>query len=162
VKVPAGPGHLVPHTNHQTLDAQEGEEELDETEDERSNFAKTKSEDPDEWFPASSRPWSTTAIPQNGPVPQLQQAPSPVFEKDVKAGRDQARRSNKTTVSELADDLGELNLASRKAGQKVARPTRTRQSKSVSATEEDEDEDEGSIIVVQNVKGGEGQKKKKR
>jgi len=162
VKVPVGPGHSVPHTNHQTLDAQEGEEELDETEDEGSDFAKTKSEDPDEWFPASSRPWSTMAIPQNGPVPQLQQAPSPVFEKDVKAGRAQARRSNKTTVSELVDDLGELNLASEKAGQKAARPTRTRQSKRVSATEEDEDEDEDSIIVVQNAKGDEGQKKKKR
>lgn len=136
------------------LDAQDGEEGLDE---EESDIARTES---DEWLPASSRPWSTTAIAQNGPLPHLQQAPSPVFEKDVKAGHAQARRSNKTSVSELAHDLGELNLASKKTHQPAARPTRTRQSKTVSATEEDGDED--SIIVVRNTKGGEGQKKKKR
>jgi hypothetical protein len=140
------------------LDAQDGEEEFDETEDEGSDIAKTES---DEWLvPASSRPWSTTAIPQNGPLPHLQQAPSPVFEKDVKAGHAQAQQSNKTSVSELAHDLGELNLASKKTHQPAARPTRTRQSKTVSATEEDGDED--SIIVVQNTKGVDGQKKKKR
>ena len=134
------------------LDPQD-EEGFDGTEDEGSDIEKTES---DEWLPASSRPWSTAAIPQNGPLPHLQQAPSPVFEKDVKAGHTQARRSNKMSMSELAHDLGELNLASKKTHQ----PTKTRQSKTVSATEEDGDED--SIIVVQNTKGGEGQKKKKR
>jgi hypothetical protein len=133
------------------LDGQDGEEGFDETEDEGSDIAKTVS---DEWLPASSRPWPTTAIPQNGPLPHLQQAPSPVFEKDVKAGH--ARRSNKMSMSELAHDLGELNLANKKTHQ----PTRTRQSKTVSATEEDGDED--SIVVVRNPKGGDGQKKKKR
>jgi hypothetical protein len=139
------------------LDAQDGEEGSDETEDDGSDIAKTESDD---WLPASSRPWSTTAIPQNGPLPHLQQAPSPVFEKDVKAGHAKVRRSNKTSVSELAHDLGELNLTSKKTHQPAARPTRTRQSKAVSETEEDGDED--PIIVVQNAKGGEGQKKKKR
>ncbi len=171
VTVPAGPGHSVPHTSHQTvlkkvdrtsslLDAQEGEEGFDEMEDEGNDIAKTESDDPDELFPASSRSWSSKGIPQNGPVPHLQQAPSPVFEKDVKAGRSQARRSNKTSVSELAHDLGELDLAGEKAGQQAVRHMRTRQSKRVLPTEEDEDED--PIIVVQNTKGGEGQKKKKR
>jgi hypothetical protein len=161
VTVPAGPGHTARQTvtekvdrTSSPLDAQDGEEGFDETDDEGSDIAK------DEWLPASSRPWSTTAISQNGPLPYLQQAPSPVFEKDVKAGHTQARRSNKMSVSELAHDLGELNLASKKTQQPAARPTRTRQSKTVSATEEDGDED--SIIVVQNTKGGEGQKKKKR
>jgi hypothetical protein len=140
------------------LDSQE-EEEFDETEDEGSDIAKTES-DPDECYPASSRPKSTKAILQNRPSPHLQQAPSPVFEKDVKAERAQARRSNKTSVSELAHDLGGLNLAGEKTRQGAARPTGTRQSKRLPAAEEDEDED--SIIVVQNTKGGEGQKKKKR
>jgi len=135
------------------LDAQDGEEGFDETEDEGSDIAKTES---DEWLPASSRPWSTIAISQNGPLPHLQQAPSPVCEKDVKAGHAQAQRSNKMSVSQLAHDLGDLNLASKK----THHPTKTRQSKTVSATEEDGDED--SIIVVQNTKGGDGQKKKKR
>jgi hypothetical protein len=139
------------------LDAHDGEGGLDETEDEGSDISRTESDD---WLPASSRLWSTTAIPQNGPLPHLQQAPSPVFEKDVKAGRAQARRSNKMSVSELADDLGEINLVSEKSHQTAARPTRTRQSKAVSATDEDGDDD--PIIVVQNAKGGEGQKKKKR
>lgn len=139
------------------LDAQD-EEEFDETEDEGSDIAKTES---DKWLPASSRPWSTKAIPQNGPLPHLQQPPSPVFEKDVKAGHAQrAQRGNKMSVSELAHDLGELNLANKKTHQPAARSTRTRQSKEVSATEEDGDED--SIIVVRNAKGGDGQKKKKR
>jgi hypothetical protein len=164
VTVPAGPGRSARQTvteevdrTNSPLDFQDGEEESDETEDEGSDIAKTES---DIWLPASSRPWSTTAIPQNGPLPHLQQAPSPVFEKDVKARHTQARRSNKTSVSELAQDLGELNLASKKTHQPAARPTRTRQSKTVSAAEEDEEDD--SIIVVQNTKGGEGQKKKKR
>ena len=143
--------------NIRVTDAQDGEEELDGAEDEGSDIAKTES---DEWLPASSRPWSTTAIPQNGPLPHLQQAPSPVFEKDVKAGRAKARRSNKTSVSKLAEDLGELKLAGEKAHQPAARPSRTRQSKTVPVAEEDGDED--SIIVVQHTKGGEGQKKKKR
>lgn len=164
VTVPAGPGRSAPQTVREKvdrtsspLDSQDGEEGFDETEDEGSDIAKTES---DEWLPASSRPWSTTAIPKNGPLPHLQQAPSPVFEKDVKAGHAQARRSNKMSVSELAHDLGELDLVSKKTHQPAARPSRTRQSKTASATEEDGDED--PIIVVQNTKGGEGQKKKKR
>ena len=139
------------------LDAQEEDEEFDETEDEESDIAKTESDGPDEWFPASSRP---TATLQNGPLTHLQQAPSPVFEKDIKAERAQARRSKKTSVSELAHDLGGLNLAGEKTHQQAARPTGTRQSRRVTAAEEDEDED--AIVVVQNNKGGEGQKKKKR
>jgi hypothetical protein len=138
------------------LDSQE-EEEFDETEDE-SDISKTES-DPDEQYPASSRPKSTTAILQSRPLPHLQQPPSPVFEKDVKAERAQARRSNKTSVSELVDDLGGLNLAGEKTRQGAAQTTGTRRSRKVSAAE---DEDEDSIIVVQNAKGGEGQKKKKR
>jgi hypothetical protein len=63
-------------------------------------------------------------------------------------------------VSELAQDLGGLNLAGEKTRQQAARPTGTRQSRRVSEAEEDGDED--SIIVVQNSKSGEGQKKKKR
>lgn len=169
IAVPVGPGHSAPHTNHQTLkivdqtssplDSQE-EEEFDETEGEGSDIAKTESDDPDEWYPASSRPRSTTAILQNGPKPHLHQAPSPVFEKDVKAERAQARRSNKASVSELTHDLGGLDLAGEKTHRQAAGPTGTRQSKRVSTVEEDEDED--VIIVVQNIKGGEGQKKKKR
>ena len=168
VKVPTGPGHSASQTVTKKVErtssplAEDGEEGSDETEDEGedegSDIAKTESDD---WLPASSRLLSTTAIPQNGPLPYLQQAPSPVFERDVKAGRAHARRSNKTSVSELAHDLGELNLAaSENPHQPAARPTRTRQSNTVPTTEENGDDD--SIIVVQNAKGGEGQKKKKR
>ena len=165
--VPAVPGYSASHTNLtetvdrtiSPLDALEEEEEFDETEDEGSDIAESESDEPDEWFPASSRPRSTTAALQNGPLPHLQQPPSPVFEKDVKAERTQARRRNKTSVSELAHDLGGLNLAGEKTRQ-AARPSGTRQSKRVSEAEEDGDEE--SIIVVQNSKGGEGQKKKKR
>ncbi|KAI0001801.1 P-loop containing nucleoside triphosphate hydrolase protein [Russula vinacea] len=103
-------GHSASHTNltetvdptSSPLDALEEEEEFDETEDEGSDIAESESDEPDEWFPASSRPRSTTAALQNGPLPHLQQPPSPVFEKDVKAERTQARRRNKTSVSELA------------------------------------------------------------
>lgn len=140
------------------LSAHEEVEEFDETEDEGSDIARTESDDPDEWFPASSRPLSTTANGRPAVLPHLQQAPSPIFEKDVKAGRAQGRRSNnlKMSVSELARDLGGLDLASEKTPRKVTRSTR--QSTRASAAEEDED----SIIVVQSTKGGEGQKKKKR
>jgi hypothetical protein len=139
------------------LDAQEEDEEFDETEDDESDIAKTESDDPDEWFPASSRP---TATLQNGPLTHLQQAPSPVFEKEVKAERAQAQRSKKSSVSELAHDLGGLNLAGEKTRQQAARPTGTRQSRRATAAEEDGDEE--SVVIVQNNKGGEGQKKKKR
>ena len=166
VMVPAAPGHSAPQTVARKvdrisspLDAQDGEEGSDEMEDEGSDIAKTESDD---WLPASSRPWSTAASPQKGPLPHLHEAPSPVFEKDVKAGRTQARRSNKTSVSGLAHDLGELNLASEKSHQPAARPTRTRLSKTVSATDEGGDDDSIVVVQVQNTKGGEGQKKKKR
>jgi hypothetical protein len=152
----APPKGMVDRTSS-SLDLQEEDEEFDETEDEGSDIAKTESDDPGEWFPASSRP---TVIPQNGPLPHLQQAPSPVFEKDVKAERVQARRSKKMSVSELAHDLGGLDLAGEKTRQKAARSTGTRQSRRVPVAEEDEDED--SIIVVQHTKGSDGQKKKKR
>ena len=148
------PKDMIDRTSS-SLDPQEEDEEFDETEDEESDVAKTESDDPGEWFPASSRP---TVIPQNGPLPHLQQAPSPVFEKDVRAT--QARRSKKMSVSELAHDLGGLDLAGEKTRQKAARSTGTRQSRRVPAVEEDEDED--SIIVVQHTKGSDGQKKKKR
>jgi len=140
------------------LSAHEEEEEFDETEDEGSDIVGTEPDDPDEWLPASSRPLSTTANGQPVDLPHLQQAPSPIFEKDVKAGRAQARGSNnlKMSVSELARDLGGLDLASEKTPRKATRSTR--QSTRASAAEEDED----SIIVVQSTKGGEGQKKKKR
>jgi hypothetical protein len=60
------------------------------------------------------------------------------------------------SVSELAQDLGALDLAGEKAPRRATRSTR--QSTRVSAAEEDED----PTIIVQGVKGGEGQKKKKR
>ena len=150
----AAPKNIVDQTSS-SLDPQEEDEESDETEDEGSDIAETESDDPGEWFPASSRP---TVIPQNGPLPHLQQAPSPVFEKDVRAA--QARRSKKMSVSELAHDLGGLDLAGKKTRQKAARPTGTRQSRRAPAAEDDEDE--VSIFVVQHTKGSDGQKKKKR
>jgi hypothetical protein len=136
------------------LGASKREEETDETEDEESEIARAESDDPDEWFPASSRLLSTTT---NGSVPHLQQAPPPIFETDVKAGRTRARPGNKRTmsVSELTHDLGGLDLASEKTPQKTTRSTR--QVTRVSVTE-----DEDSIIVVPSAKDGEGQKKKKR
>jgi hypothetical protein len=139
------------------LGASEGEEELDGTEVEGSDIARAESDDPDEWFPVPSRPLSTTTNVRSGPLPHLQQAPSPIFKNDVKAGRAQVRPSNKKmSVSELAQDLGALDLAGEKAPRRATRSTR--QSTRVSAAEDDED----PIIVVQGVKGGEGQKKKKR
>ena len=139
------------------LGASKGEEETNETEDEGSEIARTESDDPDEWFPASSRLLSTTTNVQRGSLRHLQQAPPPIFETDVKAGRARARPGNKRTmsVSELTHDLGGLDLASEKTPQKATRSIR--QSTRASVTE-----DEDSIIVVPNEKGGEGQKKKKR
>ena len=141
------------------LGGSKGEEETDDTGDERSEIARTESDGPDEWFPASSRPLSTTTNVRKGPLPYLQRAPSPIFETDVvKARRERARPGdNKKTmsVSELTHDLGGLDLASEKTPQKATRSTR--QSTRVSVTE-----DEDSIIVVPSTKGGEGQKKKKR
>jgi len=135
------------------------EEESDEMEDDGDESAMAESESPDEWLPASSHAPST-AIIRNAPMPHLEQAPSPIFEQDVKARRAQARPSSKKmSVSELAHELGGLDLAN--ASEKTSRPASrpTRRSTRVPATEPEEDED--SIIVVQNVKG-EGQKKKKR
>jgi hypothetical protein len=60
------------------------------------------------------------------------------------------------SVSELAQDLGALDLTNEKTPQRATRSTR--QSTKVSVAEGDED----SIIVVQSIKGAEGQKKKKR
>ena len=139
------------------LGASKREEETDETEDEESEIARAESDDPDEWFPASSRPLSTTTNVQRGSVSHLQQAPPPIFETDVKAGRTRAQPGNKRTmsVSELTHDLGGLDLASEKTPQKTTRSTR--QVTRVSVTE-----DEDSIIVVPSAKDGEGQKKKKR
>ena len=139
------------------LGASQGEEETDETEDEGSEIARAESDDPDEWVPASSRPLSTTTNVQRGSLRLLQQAPPPIFETDVKAGRAKARPGNKRTmsVSELTHGLGGLDLASKKTPQKATRSTR--QPTRVSVTE-----DEDSIIVVPSAKGGEGQKKKKR
>ncbi|KAI9511778.1 kinesin-domain-containing protein [Russula earlei] len=167
VAVPAGHSYPGSHTEDQTmmeaidptsspLSSLE-EEESDEMEDEGSDIAKAESDEPDEWYPASSQPPSTMTITRNESLPHLQQAPSPIFEKDVKAGRARARPSvEKMSVSELADELGGLDLAIEKPRQRaIGRPTR--QSTKMSAAEEEED----SIIIVQNVKGA-GQKKKKR
>lgn len=160
---PSGPGHsaLRPNRNTTVVTGRratpspdvEGEEEIDETEDEGNASTKTAS---DEWVPASSRPSSTTAIVQSAPMPHLEQAPSPIFEKDVKAGRVQAQPSSKMSVSELAHDLGGLDLGNEKTPQQSTRSTR--QSKRVPVLEDDDD----SIIIVPNTKAGEGQKKKKR
>jgi len=138
------------------LGASEGEEELDETEDEESDIA-GESDDPDEWHPVPSRPLSTTTNAQNGTLPRLQRPPSPIFEDDVKAGRAPARPSNnlKMSMSELAQDLGALDLTNEKTPRRATRSTR--QSTKVSVAEGDED----SIIVVQSIKGGEGKKKKR-
>jgi hypothetical protein len=137
------------------LDAEEGEEELSETEDEGNASTRTTSDESEEWVPASSRLSSTTAITQKAPLPHLQQPPSPIFENDVKAGRAQARPGNKMSVSELANDLGGLDLSNEKTPR---HPTRsTRQSTRMLAAEDEED----SIIIVPNAKAG-GQKKKKR
>ncbi|KAH9968742.1 P-loop containing nucleoside triphosphate hydrolase protein [Russula dissimulans] len=167
VTVPAGRGHSDSRTNRETMMEMDDptssplsslEEESDEMEDDGGESVKAGSEEPDERFPASSR-LSSTAIIRNASMPHLKQAPSPIFEQDVKAGRAQARPSNKMSVSELAHELGGLDLA--RASEKTYRPASrpTRQSTRVSATEPEEDED--SIILVQNVKG-EGQKKKKK
>ncbi|KAF8271311.1 hypothetical protein EI94DRAFT_1878050 [Lactarius quietus] len=83
----------------------------------------------------------------------LDQAPSPIFEKDVKAGRPQARPGHKTSVSELARDLGGLDLSHGNASAPEPRPSR--QSTMMSVVKEEED----SIIVVPNAKASDGQKK---
>ena len=72
------------------LGASKREEETDETEDEESEIARAESDDPDEWFPASSRPLSTTTNVQRGSVPHLQQGPPPNFETGVITGRARA------------------------------------------------------------------------
>ena len=117
---------------------------------------KTESDDSDDWVPASSRPLSTTAIAQNASLPHLNQAPSPIFETDVKAGRAQARTGNKTSVSELARDLEGLDLSHEKASGPSTRASRQSTKMSVVAEEED------PVIVVPNAKAGDGHKKKKR
>ncbi|KAI0308027.1 P-loop containing nucleoside triphosphate hydrolase protein [Multifurca ochricompacta] len=141
--------NLSPHT-------EEGEDGFDETDDEGSATTETGSEDPDVWVPASSRPSSTVAIAQNMPSPQLEQAPPPIFEKDVKAGRVRARPSSQMSVSELARDLGDLGLRNERIPRRLTR--HTRQSTRTSVAEEEEE----SIIVVPNAKASDGQKKKKR
>lgn len=117
--------------------------------------SKAESDSSDDWIPASSRPLSTTAIAQNASLPHLNQAPSPIFEKDVKAGRAQARPGNKTSVSELARDLEGLDLSHQKASGSSTRASRqtTRMS---AVTEED------PVIVVPIAKASDGHKKKKR
>ncbi|KAF8272945.1 P-loop containing nucleoside triphosphate hydrolase protein [Lactarius quietus] len=132
------------------------EEEGESDESGGDGTPKTESDVSDEWVPASSRPLSTTAIAQNASLPHLDQAPSPIFEKDVKAGRTQARPGNKTSVSELARDLGGLDLSHEKASVPEARASQ--QSTRMPVVKEEED----SIIVVPNAKAGDGQKKKKR
>ena len=130
--------------------------EINETDDEGNATTKTASDDPDEWVPASSRPASTTAITQKAPLPHLLQPPSPVFENDVKAGRAQARRGIKMSVSGLANDLGGLNLNDEKTPRQSTRSTQ----QSTRMTTADDEED--SITIISNAKPGEGQKKKKR
>jgi hypothetical protein len=129
--------------------------EFNETDDEGNATTKTASDDSDEWVPASSRPASTTAITQKAPLPHLLQPPSPIFENDVKAGRTQARRGIKMSVSGLANDLGGLDLNDEKTPRQSTRSTR--QSTRMTAADE-----EDSITIVSNAKPSEGQKKKKR
>lgn len=117
--------------------------------------SKAESDSSDDWIPASSRPLSTTAIAQNASLPHLNQAPSPIFEKDVKAGRAQARPGNKTSVSELACDLEGLDLSHQKASGPSTRASRQSTRMSV-VTEED------PVIVVPIAKASDGHKKKKR
>jgi hypothetical protein len=131
---------------------EEDEGEADESGGDENT--KTESDGSDDWVPASSRPLSTTAIAQNASLPHLNQAPSPIFEKDVKAGRTQARPGNKTSVSELARDLEGLELSHEKASGPSTRASRQSTKMSVVAAEED------SVIVVPNAKAGD--KKKKR
>jgi len=134
---------------------EEEEGEADESEGDESTATKTESDGSDEWVPASSRPLSTTSIAQNALLPHLDQAPSPVFEKDVKAGRAQARPSNKTSVSELTRDLEGLELSHEKASGPSTRASR--QSTRMSVVVEEED----SVIVVPNAKASDGHKKKR-
>ena len=136
--------------------SEEEEGEADESGGDEDTATKTESDDSDEWVPASSRPLSTTAIAQNASLPHLDQAPSPVFEKDVKAGRTQARPSNKASMSELARELQGLDLSHEKASGPSTRTSRQPTRMSVLAEEED------PVIVVPNAKAGDGHKKKKR
>jgi hypothetical protein len=131
---------------------EEEEGEADESGGDEST--RTESDNSDDWVPASSRPLSTTAIAQNASLPHLNQAPSPIFEKDVKAGRKQARPGNKASVSELARDLEGLDLSHEKASGPSTRASRQPTKMSVVAEEED------PVIVVP--KAGDGHKKKKR
>ncbi|KAH9081853.1 kinesin-domain-containing protein [Lactarius deliciosus] len=134
---------------------EEEEDEADESEGDESTATKTESDDSDAWIPASSRPLSTTLIAQNASMPHLDQAPSPIFEKDVKAGRAQAQPS-KTSVSELTHDLEGIDLSHEKASGTSTRASR--QSTRMSVVVEEED----SVVVVPNAKAGDGHKKKKR
>ncbi|KAI9444981.1 kinesin-domain-containing protein [Lactarius indigo] len=134
---------------------EEEEDEADESEGDESMATKTESDGSDEWVPASSRPLSTTSIPQNASLPHLNQAPSPIFEKDVKAGRAQAR-PNKTSVSELAHNLEGLDLSHEMASGPSTRASG--QSTRMSVVVEEED----SVVVVPNAKASDGHKKKKR
>lgn len=135
---------------------EEEDGEADESGGDESSATKTESDSSDELVPASSRPLSTTAIAQNASIPHLDQAPSPIFEKDVKAGRAQARPGNKASVSELARDLEGLDLSHEKASRPSTRASRQSTKMSVVAEEED------SVIVVRNANAGDGPKKKKR
>jgi hypothetical protein len=138
-----------------SLGAEEGEEELSETEDEGNATTTTASDESEEWVPASSRLSSTTAITQKALLPHLQQPPSPIFEKDVKAGRAQARPGNKMSVSQLANDLGGLDLSNEETPRHSTRSAR--QLTRMTAAEDEED----SVVIIPNAKAG-GQMKKKR
>ncbi|KAN0134935.1 P-loop containing nucleoside triphosphate hydrolase protein [Lactarius tabidus] len=133
---------------------EEEEGEADESGGDETT-TRTESDSSDDWIPASSRPLSTTAIAQNTSLPHLNQAPSPIFEKDVKAGRAQAKPGNKSSVSELARDLEGLDLSHQKASGPPVRASRQSTRMSV-VTEED------PVIVVPNAKASDGHKKKKR
>ena len=136
--------------------SEEEEGEADESGGDEDTATKTESDDSDEWVPASSRPLSTTAIAQNASLPHLDQAPSPIFEKDVKAGRAQARPGNKSLVSELARDLEGLDLGGEQASGPSARASQQSPRMPVVAEEED------SVVVVPKAKVSDGHKRKKR
>ena len=133
---------------------EEEEGEADESGGDETT-SKTESDDSGEWVPASSRLLSTTAIAQNASLPHLNQAPSPIFEKDVKAGRAQARPGNKSLVSELARDLEGLELGGEQASVPSARASRQSPKMSVVAEED-------SVVVVPKAKVSDGHKRKKR
>ncbi|KAI0274873.1 P-loop containing nucleoside triphosphate hydrolase protein [Gloeopeniophorella convolvens] len=130
-----------------------GDDDDDETDEEAAPV------DSDDWIPASDRPSTTLSHMASASLPHLNQAPYPIFEKDVKAGRTQARPSSKKmSVSELTRDMEDLGLKKEKTPPRRSIRGTQRPAK-VPAIDEDDDEE---AIIVPNAKSGDGQKKKKK